>query len=217
MTKHGIIILGHDTTTGYGKTRLAPRLAVEWAKTYNEQHNLPKEVAKIVFTNTVDVARDIVFKKGFVWVTDDMKAHDKEQIMYLSENGLKVWLKIIMIIIITISISTMMIIIMVMIGLARSRGAWQRSSAQPRPATTRRSSKVVIIIRILNKSNKNNNTFIEPVQLCTTGVPRIFTANSSSPSEWVEPRMLWSAPLQRKAVVFKITKPLCHESWTQAN
>ena len=100
MAKHGIVILGHDTTTGFGKTRVALRLAVEWAKTYNQQHDLPKEEAKIVFTNTVDVARDIVFKKGFVWVIDDMKAHDKTQVMYLSENGLKVWLKIIIIIII---------------------------------------------------------------------------------------------------------------------
>ena len=100
MAKHGIVILGHDTTTGFGKTRLALRLAVEWAKTYNQQHDLPKEMAEIVFTNTVDVARDIVFKKGFVWVIDDMKAHDKEQVMYLSENGLKVSLKIIIIIII---------------------------------------------------------------------------------------------------------------------
>ena len=92
MVKHGIVILGHDTTTGYGKTRLALRLAVEWAKAYNKQHDLAKEEAKVVFTNTVDVARDIVFQKRFVWVIDDMKAHDKEQVVHLSENGLKVLL-----------------------------------------------------------------------------------------------------------------------------
>ena len=100
MGKHGIVILGHDTTTGFGKTRLALRLAVEWAIAYNHEHDLPKTEAKIVFTNTIDVARDIVFQKGFVWVIDDMKDHDKEQVMYLSENGLKVWLKIMIIIIV---------------------------------------------------------------------------------------------------------------------
>ena len=105
---------------------------------------------------------------------------------------------------------------MVIVGLAQSRGAWQRSRSQPRLATTCRSSKVVIIIRIMDSSNKSNDTFIVSVQLYTTGVPFIFTANSSSPSEWVEPRMRCSAPLQGKAVVFKITQPLCHESWTLA-
>ena len=99
MAKHGIVILGHDTTTGFGKTRLALRLAVEWAIAYNLENDLPKEDAKIVFTNTLDVAREIVFRKGFVWVIDDMKPYDREQIMYLSENGLKVWLKTIIIII----------------------------------------------------------------------------------------------------------------------
>ena len=101
----------------------------------------------------------------------------------------------------------------VSIGPAQSWGAWQCSRSQPRPPTTCRSSIVVIIIRILNSSN---NTITVSVQLCTTGVPRIFTANSSTPDDWVEPRMRWSAPLQRKAVVFKITQPLCHESWTLA-
>ena len=89
MAKHAIAILGHDTATGYGKIRLALRLAVEWAMTYNEQQRLPKEGAKIVFTSTVDVARDIDFKRGYVWVSDDMKPNDREQIMYLSENGPK--------------------------------------------------------------------------------------------------------------------------------
>ena len=85
MAKHGIVILGHDTTTGYGKTRLALRLAVELAKTYNQTMNLPKEDAKIVFTTTVGVARELVFKKGYVWATDDMKPNDREQIMYIHE------------------------------------------------------------------------------------------------------------------------------------
>ena len=121
MAKHGIVILGHDTTTGFGKTRLALRLAVEWAKAYNQEHDLPKEQAMVVFTNTVDVARDIVFKKGFVWVIDDMKAHDKTQVMYLSENGLKVWLKIIIIIIMYFNYYCDY---HNNIGLAQSRRAW---------------------------------------------------------------------------------------------
>ena len=215
MAKHGIVILGHDTTTGYGKTRLALRLAVEWAKTYNEQQNLPKEDAKIVFTNTIDVARDIVFKRGCVWVLDDMKPNDREQIMYLSEHGLKVLLNII----IVININTLMLII-ILIGLAQSREAWQRSKSQPRPATPSKCSKAVVVIkiriRIMNICKKKIIQLKVSVQLCATGVPRIFTANSSSPSGWVEPRMRWPAPLERKAVVFKITQPLCHESWTRA-
>jgi len=45
------------------------------------------------------------------------------------------------------------------------------------------------------------------------GLPRIFTGNAESVEEWCGYRCRWSEPLQRKAIVFNITQPLCKESW----
>ena len=63
MHKYGILILGSPDTTGFGKSQFAVRLAVEWCKAYHEETGCPKEDCCVVFTNTLDVARDIVFKK----------------------------------------------------------------------------------------------------------------------------------------------------------
>ena len=48
LTKHGIVILGAPSTTGYGKTQFA----------------LPKEDAVVVFSNRLDVAKEVRFKPG---------------------------------------------------------------------------------------------------------------------------------------------------------
>ena len=64
VNKYGIVILGLPRTTGFGKTQFALRLAVEWAKAYNEVKRLPKEDAVVVFSNTIDVAEEVQFKPG---------------------------------------------------------------------------------------------------------------------------------------------------------
>ena len=40
------------------------------------------------------------------------------------------------------------------------------------------------------------------------GLARVITGNSASPEEWTGKRVPWAAPLQRKSLVFVITKPL---------
>ena len=90
--KHGIVILGPPETTGFGKTQLALRLAVEFAKAYNKVKHLPKEDAVVVFSNTIDVAKDIKFKPGYVWVLDEMNPADPTQAIHMGENMMKVLL-----------------------------------------------------------------------------------------------------------------------------
>ena len=66
LTKHGIVTLGASSTAGYGKTQFALRLAVEWAKAYNQVMQLPKEDSVVVFSNTLDVAKEVQFKPGYI-------------------------------------------------------------------------------------------------------------------------------------------------------
>ena len=76
MHKYGILILGSPDTTGFGKSHFALRLAVEWCKAYHEATGCPKEDCCVVFRNTLDVARDIVFKKSYCWIVDEMMPAD---------------------------------------------------------------------------------------------------------------------------------------------
>ena len=58
-----------------------------------------------------------------------------------------------------------------------------------------------------NVHARNNNVIIPK------GVPRIFTANAASPEDWCAPRVRWSEPLQRKAVVYSVHSRLCPKDW----
>ena len=66
------------------------RLAVEWAKAYNQVMQLPKEDAVVVFSNTLDVAKEVRFKPGYIWVLDGLNPADQTQAIHMSENMMKV-------------------------------------------------------------------------------------------------------------------------------
>jgi hypothetical protein len=90
LDKHGVLILGSDSTTGYGKSQFAKRLAVSWSCAICEGMGLPRDRAKVVITNTIDAAKDIKFEPGMVWILDELCAKDREQVIYFSENIFKV-------------------------------------------------------------------------------------------------------------------------------
>ena len=90
MSKYVVLILGESSTTGYGKTQMALRLAMEWARSMTEAQQLPMEEAQVVFTNTVDAAKNIKFKQGMVWVLDEFSPGDHEQAVHCSEKMLKI-------------------------------------------------------------------------------------------------------------------------------
>ena len=46
------------------------------------------------------------------------------------------------------------------------------------------------------------------------GVARILTANATPVQEWCRDRVLWSAPLKRKCIVFRVTRPLVVPNWS---
>lgn len=92
VTKYGILVLGSASTTGYGKTSMCIRLAIEWVKAYHEEQKTPAEDAIVVFTNTIDGAREVAWKPGMFWVLDEVSPSDREQLIYASENSFKTML-----------------------------------------------------------------------------------------------------------------------------
>ena len=117
---------------------------------------LPKENAVVVFSNTIDVAKEMVFKPGYVWIIDEMNPSDVTQAIHMSENMMKVLV------------------------------------APTAPGS----------IRCRNAD-----------LMLPAGVPRIFTGNAESAQQWSGLRLKWSEPLQRKTIVYNITKPLCDAQW----
>ena len=158
MGTHGVILLGNDQTTGFGKTNLALRLALQWSRAMAKSAGRSESSAKIVFSTDIDSARDIVFARGMVWVIDEFHPWDREQVQYMSEGMLKV------------------LVVPTAQGCVRARN--------------------------------------ESVKL-VPGVGRIFTGNSSSGQDWCGRRLKWSLPLQRKAIIFQITKPLISDAGRQ--
>jgi hypothetical protein len=90
MERYAILLLGANTTTGFGKTQCALRMGIEWCVAMNRALNLPREDAQILLSNTVDVGKNIVWKPGMVWILDEFSPSDGAQLVHCSENMLKI-------------------------------------------------------------------------------------------------------------------------------
>jgi hypothetical protein len=151
MRRYGIVILGDNTTTGFGKSQLAMSLACHYAKSFSISHRTPSDTALVFKSSTVESGKDVVWSSGCAWVLDEVRPSSKEQIPYCDEEILKIMMS---------------------------------------PATAGS-------IRCHHRDLK-----------LPAGVPRIYTSNASSGQEWCGQRLKWSLPLQRKSIVFRITKPV---------
>ena len=87
--KTGILLLGGNKTTGFGKTQFALRCAVEHAMAWCEATGAPRDEANILVTNTIDSANSVDFSKIMVWILDEFSPADKETQCYASEDLLK--------------------------------------------------------------------------------------------------------------------------------
>ena len=92
LQNFGIILLGATTTTGFGKTQLTLRLAVEWVKAYCEHNCTPKDSAMVFMSSTIDPAKSVNFKPGMAWILDEFHPFDSQQLVHMSETMLKVLL-----------------------------------------------------------------------------------------------------------------------------
>ena len=89
MGSSAVILMSSNKGTGWGKSQIALRMAIEWCIAYNKANNEPPEDALVVCTTSIDAARGIEMKKGMCWVLDDISPSDRDQIIYCSENMLK--------------------------------------------------------------------------------------------------------------------------------
>ena len=159
LNNYAVLFLGSDRTTGYGKTQLALALACHYAKARCEALGQPKDTAKVLLSNTIDVVKDFEFTQGTVWILDEFKPADTDSQVYVTENMLKVLLS-------------------------------------PRQSGTLRA--------------RNNDIKLPE------GVVRIITSNAVDGQDWCGKKILYSDPLKRKSIMFKITKPLIPSGYFQS-
>lgn len=88
--RYAIMIGGGNITTGFGKSQFCHRLAIELALAITAAYKLPSSDAKVIVCTTLDVLRTCMpLSLGTVLIFDDFHLFDKEQIIHISEHGLK--------------------------------------------------------------------------------------------------------------------------------
>jgi hypothetical protein len=91
-TSHGIVILGNNSTTGFGKSALAITLAAHLCKSRYTALGLATDSARVFVVSTVDILRSCKVTCNDCVVFDEFEPGDGAQIVHLSANGLKILL-----------------------------------------------------------------------------------------------------------------------------
>ena len=88
--RYAIMIGGGNVTTGFGKSQFCYRLAIELALAITAAYELPSSDAKVIVCTTLDVLRTCMpLSLGTVLIFDDFHLFDREQIIHISEHGMK--------------------------------------------------------------------------------------------------------------------------------
>jgi hypothetical protein len=89
LSEFTVILMGPNFTSGFGKTEFAKRVAVHWSLLMTDAMQLPAATARVVFTTTLESAKEVSFRKGDAWVLDEFSPHDRVAVQYASEDMLK--------------------------------------------------------------------------------------------------------------------------------
>jgi hypothetical protein len=89
LAQHGLVILGPDGSTGFGKTSFAKRLACEWSKLQVSMLGLPAHMAKVCWATSIDDLREVSLREGQAVVVDEFEVRDTNAIQFASAGMLK--------------------------------------------------------------------------------------------------------------------------------
>ena len=89
LVQYGIVMVGANSTSGYGKTRFMKRLGLEWCKSYAIAHDIPKDRANVAFLATPDLLKDVDWDKVLLVILDEFHPYDGNQLSHISETIMK--------------------------------------------------------------------------------------------------------------------------------
>ncbi len=89
LSTHGLLLLGADDTTGFGKSSFAKRLATEWSVAKTLELGRHANTAKVHWSNTLDDLRELAIAPGAAIVMDELQVACADSVQYIGEGILK--------------------------------------------------------------------------------------------------------------------------------
>ena len=89
LFRYGIVIIGANSTSGYGKSAFCKALACTVSQCLAEAHRMTSDRARVIYTRTLEGLRDVEFHIGDTILLDEFQPGDSESNVYNSETIMK--------------------------------------------------------------------------------------------------------------------------------
>ena len=89
LFRYGIVIVGANSTSGFGKSAFCKSLACSVSQCMTEAHRLTSDRARVIYTRTLEGLRDVEFHNGDTILLDEFQPGDSTSNCYISPTILK--------------------------------------------------------------------------------------------------------------------------------
>ena len=89
LFRYGIVIIGANSTSGFGKSAFCKALACAVSQSIAEAKRLTSDRARVIYTRTLEGLRDVEFHEGDTILLDEFQPGDSKSNVYISDTILK--------------------------------------------------------------------------------------------------------------------------------
>ena len=89
LFRYGIVIIGANSTSGFGKSAFCKALACTVSQCIVEAKQMQEHRARVIYTRTLEGLRDVEFHEGDFILLDEFQPGDSQSNVYISPTILK--------------------------------------------------------------------------------------------------------------------------------
>ena len=89
LFRYGIVIIGANSTSGFGKSAFCKALACAVSQCIAEAKRMTSDRARVIYTRTLEGLRDVEFHEGDTILLDEFQPGDSKSNVYISDTILK--------------------------------------------------------------------------------------------------------------------------------
>ena len=89
LFRYGIVIIGANSTSGFGKSAFCKALACAVSQCIAEAKRMTPDRARVIYTRTLEGLRDVEFHEGDTILLDEFQPGDSKSNVYISHTILK--------------------------------------------------------------------------------------------------------------------------------
>ena len=89
LFRYGIVIIGANSTSGFGKSAFCKALACAVSQCIAEAKRMTPDRARVIYTRTLEGLRDVEFHEGDTILLDEFQPGDSKSNVYISDTILK--------------------------------------------------------------------------------------------------------------------------------